>query len=56
VKLEQKLAAYEKICGRNANDIVRECEIIYNPTKVNRFENKYNKGFDCSCKENEELT
>jgi hypothetical protein len=55
LELETKLQEYEQSCGRNIFDVVRDSEIIYNPTEVNRFGNKYNIDFDCSCEENEEL-
>ncbi len=35
--------------------MLRESEIIYNPTEVNRLGNKYNIDFDYTSKENEEL-
>jgi hypothetical protein len=37
------------------NDVLRESEIIYNPTEVNRLGNKYNIDFDYTSEENEEL-
>jgi hypothetical protein len=46
---------YEHSCGRNMFEVVKESEIIYNPTEVNQLGNKYNIDFDCSCEEKKEL-
>ena len=36
-ELALRLAEYEQHCGRQLLDVVRESQIIYNPTEVNRF-------------------
>ncbi len=53
-ELALKLADYEQDCGHQLVDVIGESQIIYNPTEVNRFGNKYNIDFDYSSDKNDE--
>ncbi len=49
------MAEYERACGNQFETVIKESEIIYNPTEVGRFGNKSNIDFDYSSDENQEL-
>ncbi len=49
------LQDYEIISGRNVNDVLAQTEVVYNPSEVNRYGNKYNIDFDPNVENNDEI-
>jgi hypothetical protein len=53
--LAKMLQDYEIISGRNVNDVLAQTEVVYNPSDVNRYGNKYNIDFDPNVENNDEI-
>jgi len=43
------MADYERSCGREVFEVIKQSKICYNPTALNRFGDKYNIEFDHAC-------
>lgn len=54
-ELTQRLEKYEQSSGRQLFDVVKDSEVVYTPTEVNRFGNKYIINFDHTLDGNNEL-
>jgi len=49
------LEDYERISGWNVNDALVQTEVVYKPSEVNQYGNKYNIDFDPNVEKNDEI-
>jgi hypothetical protein len=54
-ELQERMDEYTNSCGSCYKEIMAQSKIVYNPTEINRFGNKYNIDFDYNGEENDDM-